>query len=310
MANIRDIARMTGYSVSTVSRVINNNPYVSEQKRREILAAMQAVNYIPNHTARVLSVGKTKNIGVILPFVNHPYFDALLSGITTAAFSRGYKVTLLPTNYDPQAEEAYLKEFAAKSFDAMIITSRANPIEVLLPYLAYGRIIFCEKIAAVPDGCTYIDREGSIREVFTFFQAQGITSIGVTLGRSRKLSSNSKITVRLAKEYFPAFSEDLIFWDSLTEEDGKEAAAFFADKGVEAIFTNGDRVAAGIHLAKPDEWLVIGRDHLFISDVLQLSTIDYHLQDCGEMAVQLAVNEKSGSFKIPYTFVQRPMAKK
>lgn len=305
MANIRDIAKMTGYSVSTVSRVINNNPYVSEEKRREILAAMQAVNYIPNHTARVLSVGKTKHIGVILPFVNQHYFDTLLSGITTAAFSRGYKVTLLPTNYDPHVEEAYLKEFAAKSFDAMIVTSRANPIEVLLPYLAYGRIIFCEKIDAVPDGCTYIDREGSIREVFSYLKNQGIEHIGLTLGRSRTLSSNSKITVRLAKDYFPAFSEDLIFWDSLSEEDGKEAAAFFADKEVEAIFTNGDSVAAGIYLANPTDWLVIGRDHLFISDVLQFSTIDYHLQQCGETAVQLAVKEKQGSIRIPYQFIQR-----
>lgn len=59
MANIRDIARLTGYSVSTVSRVINNNPYVSEEKRRKILAVMKEVNYIPNYTARALSVGKT-----------------------------------------------------------------------------------------------------------------------------------------------------------------------------------------------------------------------------------------------------------
>ncbi len=82
---------------------------------------------------------------------------------------------------------------------------------------------------------------------FTYFKEQGIQKIGVTLGRSRKLSSNSKITVRLAHDYFPNFSEDLIFWDCLTEEDGKEAAAYFADKGVEAIFTNGDHVAAGQH---------------------------------------------------------------
>ena len=57
MANIRDIAKLTGYSVSTISRVINNNPYVDEQKRQEILRVMEQVNYIPNHTARVLSSG-------------------------------------------------------------------------------------------------------------------------------------------------------------------------------------------------------------------------------------------------------------
>jgi DNA-binding LacI/PurR family transcriptional regulator len=305
MANIRDIAKLTGYSVSTISRVINNNPYVDEKKRQEILRVMEQVNYIPNHTARVLSSGKTKNIGVILPFVNHPYFDALLSGITTSAFSRGYKVTLLPTRYEPAMEEEYLQEFVAKEFDALIVTSRANPLEKLLPYRAYGRMVFCEKIDSVADGCTYIDREQSIREVFAYFKEHGIERIGITLGRSRTLSSNSKITVRLCKEYFPAFTEEMIFWDCLTEEDGSEAAAFFADKQVQAIFTNGDRVAAGIKLVAPAELLVIGRDNLFISEVLQFSTIDYHLHECGEMALKLAIQEETGSIRIPYTFIKR-----
>ena len=73
MANIRDIAKMTGYSVSTVSRVINNHPYVDEKKREQILAVMKELNYVPNRSAQNLSYGKTKNIGVILPFINHAY---------------------------------------------------------------------------------------------------------------------------------------------------------------------------------------------------------------------------------------------
>lgn len=85
----------------------------------------------------------------------------------------------------------------------------------------------------------------------------------------------------------------------MTEEDGKEAAAYFADKGVEAIFTNGDHVAAGIQSQAPGEWLVIGRDNLYISELLQLSTIDHHLQACGETAVQLAVMEKAATIACP-----------
>ena len=78
---------------------------------------------------------------MILPFVNHPYFDILLSGITASAFSRGYKVTLLPTRYEPEMEEKYLQEFAAKGFDALIITSKSKSPRKLLPYRAYGRIV-------------------------------------------------------------------------------------------------------------------------------------------------------------------------
>lgn len=65
MANIRDIAKITGYSVSTISRVINNHPYVDDKKREKVLKVMAELNYVPNRSAQNLSFGKTKNIGVI-----------------------------------------------------------------------------------------------------------------------------------------------------------------------------------------------------------------------------------------------------
>lgn len=146
MANIRDIAKLTGYSVSTISRVINGHPYVDEEKRKEILAVMKEVDYIPNANARQLSYGKTKSIGVILPYTNHPYFDQLISGIIEAAFDYDYKVTLLPTGYHKEKERRYLEEFAAKAFDGLIITSRANTLDDLLAYQKYGPLVFCEEI--------------------------------------------------------------------------------------------------------------------------------------------------------------------
>lgn len=308
MANIRDIARITGYSVSTISRVINNNPYVAEEKRQKVLAVMKDMNYKPNHNARMLSYGKTRNIGVILPYVNHPYFDELMSGITQAAFSCDYKVTLLPTHYNPKVERKYLDEFAAKGFDALIVTSRANPLEILLPYLSYGRIIFCENISSLSDGCVFIDRKQAISEVFTELRKKGISRLGVTLGRSAKLSSNSKITVQLAKEYFTEFTEENIFWDCLTTEDGIMAAEFFQEQGCEAIFTNGDIVAAGIKQTAKTDAFLIGRDNLLISEVLQFSTIDFHLQQCGKTAFDLAIGELKGVYSMPYTFIQRDQA--
>lgn len=105
MANIRDIAKITGYSVSTISRVINNHPYVDDEKRAKVLEVMAELNYVPNRSAQNLSYGKTKNIGVIIPFVNHAYYDQMLSGIMNAAFEHGYRISLLPTNYDQKLEK-------------------------------------------------------------------------------------------------------------------------------------------------------------------------------------------------------------
>ncbi len=75
---------------------------------------MKEVDYIPNAKARQLSYGKTKSIGVILPYTNHPYFDQLISGIIEEAFDYDYKVTLLPTGYQKEKSEAILKNLQLK----------------------------------------------------------------------------------------------------------------------------------------------------------------------------------------------------
>lgn len=246
MANIRDIARLTGYSVSTVSRVINQHPYVDEVKRAEILAMMKKLDYVPNASARQLSYGKTRNIGVILPYANHPYFDQLIGGIIESAFNEDYKVTLLPTNYQADREMMYLEEFAGKAFDGLIITSRANHLEALLPYQKYGPIVFCEEIKEKKANCVFIDREQSIEEALLFLRDQGVRRLGVTLGRSSRLSYNSKITLELCKKVFPDFEKQHVYWDCIDHEQGVKAGTFFEKQAIDGVLTNSDTVAAGI----------------------------------------------------------------
>lgn len=60
MTNIRKIAKLTGYSVSSVSRVINNHPHVSEEARQKILQVMEELDYRPNILAQELSSGSTR----------------------------------------------------------------------------------------------------------------------------------------------------------------------------------------------------------------------------------------------------------
>lgn len=307
MANIRDIAKRTGYSVSTVSRVINQHPYVDEAKRTEILKVIKELNYVPNANARQLSSGKTKNIGVILPYTNHPYFDQLLSGIIEVAFSEGYKVTLLPTNYQIKREQQYLEEFAAKAFDGLIITSRANPLELLLDYQRYGPIVFCEKIEDLEVMSVYIDRKQSITDGLSFLKDQGVKRLGVALGRTGRMSYNSKITLKLCKEIFPDFNEADVYWQCIDTEHGEMAGEFFKERGIDGIFTNSDTVAAGILQSyKKQKIPIVGRENMLISELLNFSTIDHHLKQCGETAFRLFLNDTVEQVKIPYTFIQRP----
>lgn len=307
MATIRDIARMTGYSITTVSRVINGHPYLEEQKRQTILAMMKELNYKPNKIAQKLSSGKTFNVGVIVPFVNHPFFDRILNGIMEEAFAQQYKVTLLPTNFDKALEKDYLEEFAAKGFDGLIVITRANHIETFRPYLENGPIVFCEDASGTDVPFVTIDQVGSVTASILYLKEQGVKRLGLTLGRSKRLSCNSINTIAKAKELFPGFSEEDIFWDCIKAEDGEAAAVFFKDRGVDGIITNGDEIAATIlsQYGERKAPLIIGQENLLISRLLNFSTVEFHLHLCGREAFRLFQERSREQIVLPFELLVR-----
>lgn len=306
MANIRDIAKLTGYSVSTISRVINNHPYVDDEKRKKVLEIMDELNYVPNRSAQNLSYGKTKNIGVILPFVNHDYYDQMLSGIMQAAFDHGYQISLLPTNYDQELEKTYLAEFAKRSWDGLIVTTKANSIKEFFGYFQYGPIIFCEEIPNADVSCVYINLKQSIKEAFSYMKEKGIQRPGMTLGRSKNISHNSKFSIRIAKEIYPDFDEGNIFWDCIVAADGIQGANFFKERNVDGILTFGDDIAATIlQQYAPEKPLIIGRENLLISEVMGFSTLDHHLADCGKKAFEAFYHNRHEKICIPHNFIRR-----
>ncbi|WP_368859077.1 LacI family DNA-binding transcriptional regulator [Cohnella sp. GbtcB17] len=100
MANIKDIAKLAGVSVTTVSRVINGIPYVSEEKKEAVLRAMEMTNYERNMNAVHLIKGKTNLAGVVVPSIKTPYFGLVVESIAEEALKNNYNLVLIQTNYE------------------------------------------------------------------------------------------------------------------------------------------------------------------------------------------------------------------
>lgn len=79
MATLKDVAKASGLTVGTVSRVLNNRGYISDKTREKVYRVMKELDYQPNEMARSLSKQKNNIIGVILPQIEHPYFAKVLS---------------------------------------------------------------------------------------------------------------------------------------------------------------------------------------------------------------------------------------
>lgn len=91
---IKDIARECGVSVSTVSRVLNNHPDVSEANRARVLATVQAQHYVPNNSARDLVRSQADAIGLVVRGVGNPFFTGVIRAIEEAISEAGYTMVL------------------------------------------------------------------------------------------------------------------------------------------------------------------------------------------------------------------------
>ncbi|WP_066193501.1 MULTISPECIES: LacI family DNA-binding transcriptional regulator [Gracilibacillus] len=312
MTNIHDIAKQAGVSVSTVSRVLNNYKYVASDKRAAVLDIIEALNYTPNKHAIDLIRGETRNIGVILPYNNNTAFDQLLHGILNKASKQDYLITVLPSQYDKAKEIGYLEKIKSKLFDGIILTSRANDWEKIVPYSQYGPIISCEFTEQPEIGCAYTDRYRSFLDALQLLKNKGHQAVAFTTAR---LASNSTTQIIAAyQEIFGDIPAGYHITNCQSLDDGYAAAQQFMQlpERPSAIYANGDEVAGGIYLYAqsqqlqiPSDVAIIGQENQPVGIGLGLSTVDHQLTKIGEQALNLVIHRSKEKVNIPYQMVER-----
>lgn len=308
--NIHDIAKLAGYSVATVSRVINDRPYVSQAAREAVLKVMREADYVPNAVARDLSAGKTWAIGVVTPMREHPYFTSLTDSITQAAFAKGYHVVLLPSQYDATVELGYLEQLRRKAYDGLIFTSHAMNAEEMVPYLKYAPVVLCHDPGRLALPAAFTKRGDTYVAGCRWLKAHGAKRVGLFLPRTPALSATAAAMLTAYETVFgftppQAWLAD----DVMSNAAGYQAAAKLAGQGLDGILTNGDDIAAGAvqyyrehHLPCP---LLVGQENQLSSRLLNLPTIDHHFHEVGRHALNLAIEAEHGHIAVPSTFIAR-----
>ena len=110
MATMKDIAKIAGVSLGTVSNVLNGTAGVREPVRRRVLEAVRSTSYQPSQLARGLRRVQTNVIGMIIPDITNPFFPAVVRGAEDRAFSNGYRMILCNTDNNHSKELAHLNE--------------------------------------------------------------------------------------------------------------------------------------------------------------------------------------------------------
>lgn len=139
MPNIYDVAREAGVSRSTVSRVINNQKSVKDDKRKQVLMAIKKLNYTPNATARALALKRTNTIGVISRELTETFNAKFINEVHHYADNQHYGVIYCMRKHTTQANINYI-DFLNKKVDGFIFIGENTVTEEELENLSKAQI--------------------------------------------------------------------------------------------------------------------------------------------------------------------------
>ncbi|EAR09477.1 LacI family DNA-binding transcriptional regulator [Reinekea blandensis] len=310
MANIKDVAKEAGVSVSTVSRVINNSASVVPDKRQAVLVAMEKLKYQPNTLARALVSNRSDCVGLLVGEIDSPFFAQLMAGVHRVVMEAGKHVIVTAGYHQPDLERKAIQFMQERRCDALIIHSKAIPDDELIELLKLDTPVFLinRVIVGWEDRCVYLDNEYGAYLATRHLLSRGHRSIAY-IGTNIAIEDGES---RLAG-YRKALEEaDIVYDDRMVvkafpdEEGGNYAMSevMSRDLGITALFAYNDAMAAGAMVmlqdsgrAIPQEVSVVGFDDVILARILKphLTTIRYPINEMGALAAKLALSSMDDS---------------
>lgn len=129
MANIKEVAKLAGVSISTVSRAISGSAKLSPATMEKVQAAIEELHYAPDYIAQALKKGSTHTISLIVPTILNPYFPKLLDSFNSEINRAGYATFLNISNYSKENELLSLESSKAFSVDGIVYVPSTDDTE-------------------------------------------------------------------------------------------------------------------------------------------------------------------------------------
>ncbi len=302
--SIKDIARLSGVSVATVSRVINNNGRFSKETKEKVEKIIEEYGYTQNMAAKSLRMSKSKTIGLIVPNIDNEWFSRLALSIENYFFNHHYSVFICNTSQDEQKEIEYFKSLDGKLVDGIICISG---IEKIPEHIIQRDIpIVCIDRKPIYDHHAYYVESDHFKGGYLATQhliEQGCRNIAI-LSRNKTLSvNNSRYQgyLKALKDYHIHDNPDLHLFIEPTShniEGSKALTTKLIESNIpfDGIFATNDWRAYGAiealkehHLSVPDDVKVIGFDDASICKVVNptistikqdIDSLSFHASKC------------------------------
>lgn len=292
------VARASGVSPSTVSRILNNTATVSAEKRQAVDEAIERLGFSPNPVARGLAGGRTLSIGVLTQFISSPFYGEALHGIEDHLEGHGYIPIFVSGHWDEREERKALDALLSRRVDGLIVLAGKMSDALLRRYSEKAPMVVVGRRMQGPQLCSlaFDNRAGAMLATQHLIDAghRRIAFIAGDPGHEDAMERRRGHAAALKRAGI-AVDPALVVQGDLTEEGGLVAleSLLATRRPFTAIFAANDQMAIGAalglyrhRLRVPEQVSLVGFDDLAIArfSLPPLTTVRQPVHEMGRQA--------------------------
>ncbi len=304
MVNIKDVAKLAGCSIATVSRALSKPESVADSTRDKVMAAVEKSGYVSNALASNFRRRRTTNVVVLVPDISNPFFSTVIQGIEIKASQMGYRILLGDTFQSRDREQAYAQLVRQKQADGLICLGREVPpgyeTNISDSDSAFPVVMACEYAGPLSVPSVVINNSLAAQEMVEHLLSLNHKHIGYINGPAdsplceQRLSGYQKALANAGLPYKPS----LIERGDYSLSSGYEAARRLLQQPCKptALFCASDEMAIGaMHAARdlgfeiPAQLSIAGFDDIDSAAYCYppLTTVHQPRSEIGQMAMSL-----------------------
>ena len=327
---IYDVAKLSGVSITTISRVLNSPDKVNPKTRQQVMDAIDRLGFVPKAEARARAMRYTNRIGVITPFFTAPSFVQRLRGVAATLSKASYELVIYPVD-SAEHLQGYISSIPVmRNLDGLIIMSLAideKDAQRLVDNAMHTVLI--EYSNSLLNSIVINDAHGG-RLAAEHLISKGHKSLGFV----GDIEPPERYAIHPVRSRLQGFKEALneagidlskkyIKQAYYSQENSREAAlellnmskrptAIFAASDIQAISIM--KVARQLNLRIPEDLAVIGFDDIDMAEYVDLTTIRQHLDDSGRLSAEMVlarINDPGRilqNIHLPLTLIERQTA--
>jgi LacI family transcriptional regulator len=269
---MRDVARVAGVSIATVSATLSGKAYVSPELQTRVQAAIKTLGYAPDGVARSLKQGSTSLLGLIIPDITNPFYTELVHAVQARAHAAGYAVLLCDSNNDAHKEQEYLHLLRTNRVAGTLICPSHTPehVETLRARQDPTPIVLVDNAPAdLPLDAVVLDNLAAGYMATAHILSYAHTAVGTVAGPQHTLPGSERLAgyYQALRDYHLAPDPRFVRYGNFRADDGYRACQelFALPSPPTALFVANNHMLVGVMQALADLLLCCPDDVSIVS---------------------------------------------